>query len=153
MGKQAECFPAEGAVCIGRESNQTMSHSLRQKSGHLLLWPPAFSPCLVGTFAPFSDDAFLRHADSTCESTSIGSAHPILLTRVIGFLMVTRHKCHPSQLRVFSSQAFVLLREVYCLFLLVWNEKGWWGWNSSRYPVSTWGLCMNWTSREKSWNV
>lgn len=99
-----------------------MSHSLKQKTGHLLLWPPAFFPCLVGTFPPFSDDVLLRHADSMYESVSIGSAHPILLKRVTGFLMVIGHKCHPSQLRVFSSQAFVVLRR-YTSFSCWWEMR------------------------------
>lgn len=79
----------------------------------LVLWEP---------FPPFSDDVLLRHADSMYESVSIGSAHPILLKRVTGFLMVIGHKCHPSQLRVFSSQAFVVLRR-YTSFSCWWEMR------------------------------
>lgn len=39
------------------------------------------------------------------------SAPSILLARVIGFLVVTRHTLHPPQLRRFSPQAFVVIGE------------------------------------------
>ena len=109
MGNQAECFPAERAVFLcwmGKQpkyepqSETEDIYCFGLQPSFLVFWEP---------LPRFSDDALLRHTDSIYEWVSIGSAHPILLARVTGFLMVTGHKCHPSQLGVFSSQAFVIL--------------------------------------------
>lgn len=65
-------------------------------------------------------------------------APSILLTRGIGFLIVTGHEFRPSQLRRFNQQAFVI-REAYVLpFPVGIYVKRQWGWNCGRHLMSTW---------------